>query len=130
MADYKNINIRNKRATFDYEILEEFIAIEQQFAVALWGVVITRTPTILGHVHATNPHLATLKVAVAIRQRGLAQTNRLDLGAHQHDTCDELLEDLVIEGGTFVSYIYIPIVGHNFFIYIFILYLSLALGRR
>ena len=26
MADYKNINIRNKRATFDYEIIEEWIA--------------------------------------------------------------------------------------------------------
>ena len=26
MADYKNVNIRNKRATFDYEILEEYIA--------------------------------------------------------------------------------------------------------
>ncbi len=26
MADYKTINIRNKRATFDYEILEEFVA--------------------------------------------------------------------------------------------------------
>lgn len=26
MADYKNINVRNKRATFDYEILEEYIA--------------------------------------------------------------------------------------------------------
>ena len=26
MADYKNINISNKRATFDYEILEEYIA--------------------------------------------------------------------------------------------------------
>lgn len=26
MADYKTINIRNKRATFDYEILEEWIA--------------------------------------------------------------------------------------------------------
>ena len=26
MADYKNVNIRNKRATFDYEIIEEFIA--------------------------------------------------------------------------------------------------------
>ena len=26
MADYKNINIRNKRATFDYEIIEEYIA--------------------------------------------------------------------------------------------------------
>ena len=26
MADYKNINIRNKRATFDYEILEEWVA--------------------------------------------------------------------------------------------------------
>ena len=26
MGDYKNINIRNKRATFDYEIIEEFIA--------------------------------------------------------------------------------------------------------
>lgn len=26
MADFKNINIRNKRATFDYEILEEYVA--------------------------------------------------------------------------------------------------------
>ena len=26
MSDYKNINIRNKRATFDYEIIEEYIA--------------------------------------------------------------------------------------------------------
>ena len=26
MADYKNINIRNKRARFDYEILEEYVA--------------------------------------------------------------------------------------------------------
>ena len=26
MADFKNINTRNKRATFDYEILEEYIA--------------------------------------------------------------------------------------------------------
>ncbi len=26
MLDYKRINIRNRRATFDYEILEEFVA--------------------------------------------------------------------------------------------------------
>ena len=26
MADFKKINIRNKRATFDYEILEEYVA--------------------------------------------------------------------------------------------------------
>ena len=26
MADFKKINIRNKRATFDYEILEEYLA--------------------------------------------------------------------------------------------------------
>jgi len=26
MADYKNINIRKKRATFDYEIIEEYVA--------------------------------------------------------------------------------------------------------
>ena len=26
MADYKNISVRNKRATFDYEILEEYVA--------------------------------------------------------------------------------------------------------
>ena len=26
MADYKSINVRNKRATFDYEILEEYVA--------------------------------------------------------------------------------------------------------
>ena len=26
MADFKNVNIRNKRATFDYEIIEEYVA--------------------------------------------------------------------------------------------------------
>ena len=26
MSEQKNINIRNKRATFDYEILEEYVA--------------------------------------------------------------------------------------------------------
>lgn len=26
MADFKSVNIRNKRATFDYEILEEYVA--------------------------------------------------------------------------------------------------------
>ncbi|MFR9603048.1 MAG: SsrA-binding protein SmpB [Rikenellaceae bacterium] len=26
MSDYKNINIRNRRATFDYEIIEEYVA--------------------------------------------------------------------------------------------------------
>jgi len=26
MGDYKNINIRNKRATFDYEIVEQYVA--------------------------------------------------------------------------------------------------------
>ena len=35
MADYKNINIRNKRATFDYEILEEYIA-----GIVLYGTEI------------------------------------------------------------------------------------------
>lgn len=35
MADYKNINIRNKRATFDYEILEEYTA-----GVVLYGTEI------------------------------------------------------------------------------------------
>ena len=35
MADYKNVNIRNKRATFDYEILEEYLA-----GVVLYGTEI------------------------------------------------------------------------------------------
>ncbi|MFR9649248.1 MAG: SsrA-binding protein SmpB [Rikenellaceae bacterium] len=26
MSDYKNINIRNRRATFDYEIIDEYVA--------------------------------------------------------------------------------------------------------
>lgn len=35
MPDYKKINIRNKRATFDYEILEEFTA-----GIVLYGTEI------------------------------------------------------------------------------------------
>ena len=34
-TDYKNVNIRNKRATFDYEILEEYLA-----GVVLYGTEI------------------------------------------------------------------------------------------
>lgn len=33
MSDYRNINVRNKRATFDYEIVDEYVA----------GVVLTGT---------------------------------------------------------------------------------------
>ena len=40
MADYKNINIRNKRATFDYEIIEEWIA----------GIVLVGTELSLIHI--------------------------------------------------------------------------------
>ena len=35
MSDYKKINVRNKRATFDYEILEEFTA-----GIVLYGTEI------------------------------------------------------------------------------------------
>ena len=34
-TDYKKVNIRNKRATFDYEILEEYLA-----GVVLYGTEI------------------------------------------------------------------------------------------
>ena len=66
MADYKNINIRNKRATFDYEILEEYIA-----GVVLVGTEIKSIR--LGKASLTESYCYFDNVEVLIRGMNVAE---------------------------------------------------------
>jgi hypothetical protein len=73
-------------------------------------MVVASTPGVLGNIYVTNPELVALEIAVRIYERCLAQSKRLNLGANKHNTSDILLDNLIIEGSTLVSYIYIFIV--------------------
>ena len=73
-------------------------------------MVVARAPRILGNVYVTNPQLVTLEIAVRVNKRRLAQAQRLNLGAHKHDACDVLLQNLVVEGSSLVADIYISII--------------------
>ena len=125
MADYRNINIRNKRATFDYEILEEYIA-----GIVLVGTEIKslrlgkaslvdsycyfeRNELWIRNVNIADPQLISFKVAVGVNKRRLTQTQRLNLCSHEHDTCYVLLENLIVKCRSFVAYVYISVVCHN-----------------
>ena len=75
-------------------------------------MVVAGTPRILGDIHTANPQLALLEVAIAVNHRGLAKTNRLNLGADQNDACNILLEYLLIESRTLVADIYLLEICH------------------
>ena len=74
-----------------------FLAVEQQFAIAMSRVVVVGTVTVLGDIHVLHPHLVVDDHAIGIGQAALALTDGLDLGTREHDTGGEGLEDLVIE---------------------------------
>ena len=73
MADYKNINIRNKRATFDYEILEEYIA----------GVVLVGT-----EIKALRLGKASLTDSYCYFEQGELWIRNVIIAEYQWGTCN------------------------------------------
>ena len=75
----------------------DFLAVQQQFTVAVGGVVIVGAVAVLGNIHVLNPDLTVDDHAVGIRQATLTLADRLNLGPREHDTGGERLDNLVVE---------------------------------
>ena len=75
----------------------DFLAVEQQFAVAVGGVVVIGTVTVLGNIHILDPNLAIDDHAIGIGQAALALTDGLDFGAREHNARSERLDNLIVE---------------------------------
>ena len=70
---------------------------EEQLAVAASLVVAKRTIEIRRYVHALHPELPLVEVAVAVHERSLAPSDRLNLGAREHDACGVGVNEEVLE---------------------------------
>ena len=86
MADYKNINIRNKRATFDYEIIEEWIA-----GIVLVGTEIKSVR--LGKASITDSFCNFDKGELWIRGVKIAEYRKLLLNRKELNKIQRALQD-------------------------------------
>ncbi len=73
MSDFKKINIRNKRATFDYEILEEYVA----------GVVLVGT-----EIKSIRMGKASLTDSYCYFDRGELWIRGVNVAEYQWGTCN------------------------------------------
>ena len=79
---------------------------EQQLAVALGLVVGIAAIEIWRYVHALHPHLALDNVAICVYKRGLAHAYGLYLGTRKLYASRIGIDEVVLEGGFLVSYLY------------------------
>ena len=80
----------------------DFLAVEQQFAVAAGVVVVVRPVEILGDVHVFHPDFALLDDAKRIHQARLSLADGLDFRPGQNDTRRKRVEQLVVERCPFI----------------------------
>ena len=85
--------------------LAYFLAVQQQLAVAAFGVVIVGAIEILGYIHVFDPHFAVVDVAERVDQRRLSESDALDFGAGQNDAGGEGVANGIIECSPAVFYI-------------------------
>ena len=86
--------------------LAELLAVKEQLAVAAGVMGIVGAPPVLGYVHVLYVQLIPHKIAVAVYQRGLAGSDRFDLGTCKDDSCGIVVQELVLKRGPFVFYLY------------------------
>ena len=83
----------------------QFAFVEQQFAVALGGVVEVGAEAVFGDVHLAYKQLVAYKGAVGIGEIGLSVADGLNLCAGQHDACSIVIEQKVFIFCPFVLYL-------------------------
>ena len=71
---------------------------EQQLAVTTSLMVAKRTIEIRRDVHALHPEFAIVEVTIAIHERSLAASDRLDFSTRQHDAGGISVNKEVLEG--------------------------------
>ena len=79
---------------------------QQQLSVALQLMVVVRAVEVGRDVHTLHPQLTINNHAISIYQRGLTQTETLNLRTRQHDACREFLDEEILKRGLAVLYLY------------------------
>lgn len=83
----------------------DFLALQQQLAVAMCGVVVVRAETVFSYIHVLHPHFMVLNHAEGVGESGLALTYRFDFGPGKHYTGGEGLVEQIVETGPAVLYV-------------------------
>ena len=84
----------------------EFLAVEQQFAVALWIVGIPGPPPVLRNVHVLDIQFPPYKIAVTVHQGGLAGPDGFYLGTCEHYSCGVIVKEFILKTGPSVFDLY------------------------
>ena len=99
----------------------EFPAVQQQLALPE-GIVVSRSPgTVLRYVAVYQPSLASANFGVGFADCSFAFAERLDFGAHQYQSCFELVEQLVVVGSG-------AVLGDDLVVLLFCLFRPLSWG--
>lgn len=75
----------------------DLLAVKEQLAVAMGGMVVIGSVTVFSNVHVLDPDLTIDNHAIGIGQAAFALTDGLDFGTSEHDTSGERLDNLVVE---------------------------------
>lgn len=93
-AQWHNGNTRLLGVTGD---ATDLLAVKEQLAVAVGGMVVIGPVTVFSNVHVLDPDLTIDDHAIGIGQAAFALTDGLDFGTSEHDTSGERLDNLVVE---------------------------------
>ena len=84
----------------------DFLAVEQQLAVAVRRVVVIRAKTVLGNIHVLGPNLIIDDHAVGVGEAHLSLTDGFYLGTGEHNARSIGLDYLIVKGRLAVFDIY------------------------
>ena len=75
----------------------DLLAVKEQLAVTVGGMVVIGPVAVFSNVHVLDPDLTIDNNAIGIGQAAFALTDGLDFGTSEHDTSGERLDNLVVE---------------------------------
>ena len=83
----------------------DFLAVEQQFALAARQMVVVRTAVVFSDIHVLHPHLAVVDIAERVHEACLAGTYAFNLCARKHDARSVFVHHEKVVLGAFVFYV-------------------------
>ncbi len=80
----------------------DFLAVEQELAVASRGVVVVRAEAVFGDVHVLHPDFAVVDVAIGIHEAGFSGADAFHLSAGEHYAGGVSVDHKIVELGSAV----------------------------
>ena len=83
----------------------DFLAVEQQLALAARQMVVVRTAVVFGDIHVLHPHLTVVDIAKRVHEACLAGTYAFNLCARKHDARSVFVHHEKVVLGALVFYV-------------------------